>query len=147
MIGSCDPDLAMSESEPNTHHGPDPDPDPDPHHVPNPRPQSYLKSGCKSMKKLIKSARPVYERSTRRIIPVTALAPALATARAISLSLALTLAAVPALSLWIKEVLESRVETEVENSIGFKSNLGKFTAPRAKSSQAPLLESADDWKV
>jgi hypothetical protein len=39
------------------------------------------------------------------------------------------------------------VETEVEDSIGFKSNLGKFTAPRAQSSQAPLLESADDWKV
>ena len=43
--------------------------------------------------------------------------------------------------------MESRVETEVEDSIGFKSNLGKFTAPRAQSSQAPLLESADDWKV
>ena len=38
--------------------------------------------------------------------------------------------------------MESRVETEVENSIGVKSNLGKFTAPRAQSSQAPLLESA-----
>ena len=47
----------------------------------------------------------------------------------------------------IKEAMESRVETEVEDSIGFKSNLGKFTAPRAQSSQAPLLESADDWKV
>ena len=35
----------------------------------------------------------------------------------------------------------------MEDSIGFKSNLGKFTAPRAQSSQAPLLESADDWKV
>ena len=33
------------------------------------------------------------------------------------------------------------------NSIGFKSNLGKFTAPRPQSSQARLLESADDWKV
>ena len=43
--------------------------------------------------------------------------------------------------------MESRVETDVEDSIGFKSNLGKFTAPRAQSSQAPLLESADDWKV
>ena len=43
--------------------------------------------------------------------------------------------------------MESRVETEVEDSIGSKSNLGKFTAPRAQSSQAPLLESADDWKV
>ena len=43
--------------------------------------------------------------------------------------------------------MESRVETEVEDSIGFKSNLGKFTAPRAQSSQAHLLESADDWKV
>ena len=39
------------------------------------------------------------------------------------------------------------METEVEDSIGFKSNLGKFTSPRAQSSQAPLLESADDWKV
>ena len=39
------------------------------------------------------------------------------------------------------------METEVEDSIGFKSNLGKFTAPRAQSSQTPLLESADDWKV
>ena len=39
------------------------------------------------------------------------------------------------------------METEVEDSIGFKSNLGKFTAPRAQSSQAPLLESADDWKA
>ena len=39
------------------------------------------------------------------------------------------------------------METEVEDSIGFKSNLGKFTAPRAQSSQAPPLESADDWKV
>ena len=35
----------------------------------------------------------------------------------------------------------------MEDSIGFKSNLGKFTAPRAQSSQAPLWESADDWKV
>ena len=41
---------------------------------------------------------------------------------------------------------ESTVETEEEDSIGFKSNLGKFTAPRAQSSQAPLLESADDGK-
>ena len=40
--------------------------------------------------------------------------------------------------------MESRVETEVEDSIGFES---KFTAPRAQSSQAPLLGSADDWKV
>ena len=47
----------------------------------------------------------------------------------------------------IKEAMESRVETEVEDFIGFKSNLGKFTAPRAQSSQSPLLESADDWKV
>ena len=39
------------------------------------------------------------------------------------------------------------MEAEVEDSIGFKSNLGKFTAPRAQSSQAPLLESADHWKV
>ena len=39
------------------------------------------------------------------------------------------------------------METEVEDSIGFESNLGKFTAPRAQSSQAPLLESADYWKV
>ena len=31
--------------------------------------------------------------------------------------------------------------------MAFKPNLGKFTAPRAQSSQAPLLESADDWKV
>ena len=46
-----------------------------------------------------------------------------------------------------KEALGSRVQTEVEDSIGFKSNLGKFTAPRAQSSQVPLLESADDWKV
>ena len=45
--------------------------------------------------------------------------------------------------------MKSRVETdhEVEDSIGFESNLGKFTAPRAQSSQAPVLESADDWKV
>ena len=43
--------------------------------------------------------------------------------------------------------MESRVEPEVEDPIGFKSNLSKFTAPRAQSSQAPLLESADDWKV
>ena len=28
-----------------------------------------------------------------------------------------------------------------------RSNLDKFTAPRAQSSQAPLLESAADWKV
>ena len=35
----------------------------------------------------------------------------------------------------------------MEDPIGFKSNLGKFTAPRAQFSQAPLLESADDWKV
>ena len=35
----------------------------------------------------------------------------------------------------------------MEDSIGFKSNPGKFTAPRAQSSQAPLLESADDWTV
>ena len=47
----------------------------------------------------------------------------------------------------IKEAMESRVEAQVEDSIGFKSSLGKFTAPRAQSSQAPLLESADDWKV
>ena len=46
----------------------------------------------------------------------------------------------------IKEAMESRVETEVED-FGFKSNLGKFTAPRAQSSQAPLLENADDWKA
>ena len=47
----------------------------------------------------------------------------------------------------IKEAMESSVETDVEDSIGFKSNLGKFTAPRAQSSQAPLLENAVDWKV
>ena len=35
----------------------------------------------------------------------------------------------------------------MEDSIGCKYNLGKFTAPRAQSSQAPRLESADDWKV
>ena len=35
----------------------------------------------------------------------------------------------------------------MEDSIGLKSNLGKFTAPRTQSSQAPLLESGDDWKV
>ena len=39
------------------------------------------------------------------------------------------------------------METEVDDSIGFKSNLGEFTAPRAQFSQAPLLVSADDWKV
>ena len=39
------------------------------------------------------------------------------------------------------------MEIEEEDSIGFKSNLGKFTAPRAQSSEAPLLESADDWKM
>ena len=43
--------------------------------------------------------------------------------------------------------MESRGETEVEDSFGFKSNLGEFTAPRAQSTQAPLLGSADDWKV
>ena len=43
--------------------------------------------------------------------------------------------------------MELRVETEVEHSIGCKSNLGEFTAPRAQSSQAPLFESADDWRV
>ena len=43
--------------------------------------------------------------------------------------------------------MESEVETEVEDSNGFNSNLGKFTAPRVQSAQAPLLESADDWKV
>ena len=47
----------------------------------------------------------------------------------------------------IKEATESRVETEVEDSICFKSNLGKITAPHAQSSQAPLLEGADDWRV
>ena len=47
----------------------------------------------------------------------------------------------------IKEAMESRVEAKVEHSTGFKSNLGKFTAPCVQSSQAPLLESADDWKV
>ena len=47
----------------------------------------------------------------------------------------------------IKEAMASRVETEVEDSIGVKSNQGKFTAPRAQSSQAPLLESADDWML
>ena len=31
----------------------------------------------------------------------------------------------------------------MEDSIGFKSNLSKFSAPRAQSSEAPLLESAD----
>ena len=35
----------------------------------------------------------------------------------------------------------------MEDSIGNKSNLGKFTAPCALSSQAPLLESADNGKV
>ena len=35
----------------------------------------------------------------------------------------------------------------MEDSIGFKSNLGEFTAPRAQSSQAPLLKGADEWKV
>ena len=35
----------------------------------------------------------------------------------------------------------------MEDSIGFKSNLSKITAPRAQSSHAPLLESAEDWKV
>ena len=35
----------------------------------------------------------------------------------------------------------------MEDSIGFQSYLGKISAPRAQSSQAPLLESADDWKV
>ena len=59
----------------------------------------------------------------------------------------LTLTLTLTLTLRIKEAMESRVETEVEDSIGFKSDLGKFTAPRAKSSQEPLLESADDWKV
>ena len=47
----------------------------------------------------------------------------------------------------IKEAMESRLETEVEDSIGFKFSLSKFTAPFAQSSQAPLLESADDLKV
>ena len=35
----------------------------------------------------------------------------------------------------------------MEDCIGLKSSLGKFTAPRAQSSQAPVLESADDRKV
>ena len=35
----------------------------------------------------------------------------------------------------------------MEDSIVFKSSLGKFTAPRAQSSQVSLLESADVWKV
>ena len=40
------------------------------------------------------------------------------------------------------------MEARVEDYIGFKSNLGKLTAPRAQSSQASLLvESTDDWKV
>ena len=39
----------------------------------------------------------------------------------------------------IKEAMESRVETEVEASVGFKSNLGKFTAPRAQSSSTDAL--------
>ena len=43
--------------------------------------------------------------------------------------------------------MESRVEAQVEDSIGFKSNLGKFTAHHAQSSQAPLLEGSDNWKV
>ena len=43
--------------------------------------------------------------------------------------------------------MESRVEAQVEDSIGFESNLGNLTALRAQSSQMPLLESADDWKV
>ena len=47
----------------------------------------------------------------------------------------------------IKEAVQSRVDARVEDSIGFKSNLGKFTAARDQSSQAPVLESADDWKV
>ena len=38
------------------------------------------------------------------------------------------------------------METEAEYSIGFKFNLGKFVTPCAQSSQAPLLESADDWE-
>ena len=33
------------------------------------------------------------------------------------------------------------------DSIDFESNLGEVTAPRVQSSQSPLLESADDWKV
>ena len=51
------------------------------------------------------------------------------------------------LTLTLTLTLKSRVETEVEDSIGFKSNLGKLTAPRAQSSQAPPSESADDWKL
>ena len=43
--------------------------------------------------------------------------------------------------------VEAQVETQVEDSIGVKSNLGTLTAARAQSSQAPLLESANDWKV
>ena len=39
------------------------------------------------------------------------------------------------------------METEVEDSNGFKSNLCKFTAPRAQSFHSPLLETTDDWKV
>ena len=35
----------------------------------------------------------------------------------------------------------------MEDIIGFRSNLGNFTAPCAQSSQAPLLVSADGWKV
>ena len=39
------------------------------------------------------------------------------------------------------------MEAQGEDSTGFKSNRGKFTAPRAQSSQAPSLESADDRTV
>ena len=35
----------------------------------------------------------------------------------------------------------------MEDSVGVEPNLGKFTACRAQSTQSPLLESADDWKV
>ena len=47
----------------------------------------------------------------------------------------------------IKEALESMVQTKVEDSVGFEFNPGKFIAPRTLSSQAPSLESFDDWKV
>ena len=41
---------------------------------------------------------------------------------------------------WIKQAVESRVEDQMEDSIGFKSNLSKFPAPRAQSSQGVVSE-------
>ena len=47
----------------------------------------------------------------------------------------------------IKEQSELERKPQDEAPIGFKSTSSKFTAPRAKSSQATLLKRADDWQM